>query len=45
MDFCDASLMYLASSLKVDRIATTYLKDFSAYRLPGNKRFANVLDE
>ena len=45
MDFCDASLVYLASSLKVERIATTNVKDFSAYRLPGNKRFLPVLDE
>lgn len=45
MDFCDASLVYLASSLKIHRIATTDLKDFSVYRLPGNKRFTHVLDE
>jgi predicted nucleic acid-binding protein len=45
MDFCDASLVYLASSLKVHRIATIDLKDFSVYRLPGNKRFTHVLDE
>ena len=32
MDFCDPSLMYLASSLKVHRIATTDVKDFSVYR-------------
>ena len=45
MDFCDASLVYLASSLKVHRIATIDLKDFSVYRLPGNQRFTHVLDE
>ena len=39
MDFCDASLVYLASSLKIDRIATANVKDFSVYCLPGNKRF------
>ena len=44
MDFCDASLVYLAISLKLDRIATTDLRDFSVYRLPGNKRFTHVLD-
>lgn len=44
MDFCDASLVYLAVSLKIDRIATTDLRDFSVYRLPGNKRFKHVLD-
>jgi uncharacterized protein len=45
MDFCDASLMVLASALKINRIATTDVKDFSAYRLPGNKPFVHVLDE
>lgn len=44
MDFCDASLVYLAVSLKIDRIATTDLRDFSVYRLPGNQRFTQVLD-
>lgn len=44
MDFCDASLVYLAISLKIDRIATTDLRDFSVYRLPGNKRVMHVLD-
>ena len=45
MDFCDASLVYLASSLKIHRIATVDVRDFSVYRLPGNKRFIQVLDE
>jgi uncharacterized protein len=45
MDFCDASLMVLATTLKINRIATTDVKDFSAYRLPGNRRFVHVLDE
>lgn len=44
MDFCDASLVYLATSLKIHRIATTDVRDFSVYRLPGNKRFVHVLD-
>lgn len=43
MDFCDASLIYLASSLKIARIATTDARDFSVYRLPGNQRFVHVL--
>ena len=43
MDFCDASLVYLANSLKVYRIATTDRRDFSVCRLPGNQRFAHVL--
>lgn len=45
MDFCDASLVYLASSFKIHRIATIDVRDFSVYRLPGNKRFVHVLDE
>jgi predicted nucleic acid-binding protein len=45
MDFCDASLVYLASSLKIHRIATVEVRDFSVYRLPANKRFIHVLDE
>jgi predicted nucleic acid-binding protein len=45
MDFCDASLVYLASSLKIHRIATVDVHDFSVYRLPANKRFIHVLDE
>ena len=44
MDFCDASLVYLASHLKIHRIATTDAVDFSVYRLPGNQRFVHVLD-
>ena len=44
MDFCDASLVYLAVTLKIYRIATTNLKDFSVYRLPGRQRFLHVLD-
>lgn len=45
MDFCDASLVYLATSLKINRIATTDLRDFTVYRLPGNKRFVHVLEQ
>ena len=45
MDFCDASLVHLASSLKIHRIATIDVRDFSVYRLAGNKRFVHVLDE
>ena len=45
MDFCDASLVYLANSLKIHRIATTDTRDFSVYRLPGKQRFVHVLDE
>ena len=45
MDFCDASLVYLATSLKINRIATTDLRDLTVYRLPGNKRFVHVLEQ
>lgn len=45
MDFCDASLVYLATSLKIHRIATIDLRDFTVYRLPGNKRFVHVLEQ
>ena len=45
MDFCDASLVYLAANLKIYRIATIDVRDFSVYRLAGNKRFVHVLDE
>ena len=45
MDFCDASLVHLATRLKINRIATVDRRDFSVYRLPGNRRFVHVLDE
>ena len=45
MDFCDASLVYLAICLKINRIATTDLRDFTVYLLPGNKRFVHELDQ
>lgn len=45
MDFCDASLVYLATSLKIFRIATTDRRDFSVYRLPGNRKFVHVLGD
>ena len=45
MDFCDASLVYLATSLKINHIATTDLRDFTVFRLPGNKRFVHVLEQ
>jgi uncharacterized protein len=45
MDFCDASLVYLAEKLKTTRIATTDVRDFSVYRLANGQRFQHVLDE
>ena len=44
MDFCDASLVYLATALKIDRIATVDRRDFTVYRLPNNKKFIHVLE-
>ncbi len=44
MDFCDASLVYLAMHHNILRIATTDVRDFSVYRLPGRQRFVHVLD-
>lgn len=43
MDFCDASLVYLAQQLKISKMATTDVRDFTVYRLPGRKRFEHVL--
>ncbi len=43
MDFCDASLVYLAQQLKINKMATTDVRDFTVYRLPANKRFEHVL--
>jgi len=45
MDFCDASLVYLATSLKIHHIATTDLRDLTVYRLPSNKCFVHVLEQ
>lgn len=45
MDFCDASLVYLAIKLKIKNMATTDVRDFSVYRLPGNQKFVHVLDK
>ena len=44
MDFCDASLVYLATQLKTRRIATVDVRDFSVYRLPDGKPFVHVLE-
>lgn len=45
MDFCDASLVHLAIQLKVHRIATVDVRDFTVYRLPGSQRFVHMLYE
>ncbi len=44
MDFCDASLVYLATQTKTRRIATVDVRDFTVYRLLDNKPFVHVLD-
>jgi uncharacterized protein len=43
MDFCDASLVLLAVERKIEHIATVDARDFSVYRLPGNRKFKFVL--
>ena len=45
MDFCDASLVYLATQLKTSRIATVDVRDFTVYRLPDGKPFNHVLQD
>ena len=45
MDFCDASLVYLATQLKTNRIATVDVRDFTVYRLPDGKPFTHVLQD
>jgi predicted nucleic acid-binding protein len=44
MDFADVSLYLLAVRLRVNHVATVDRRDFDVYRLPGNRRFVNVLD-
>ena len=41
----DASLLYLAAQLGIDTIFTLDRKDFSIYRLPGNKHLRIVPDQ
>ena len=43
MDFADASLYLLALRSGLQHIATLDQRDFTAYRLPGKKRFVNIL--
>ena len=45
MDFCDASLVYLATQQKTSRIATVNVRDFTVYRLPDGKPFTHVLQD
>lgn len=43
MDLADASLVVLAGRLRVADILTIDRSDFDVYRLPGNRRFVQVL--
>ena len=43
VDFADATLVWLAWRERTILIATTDFNDFEAYRLPGGKRFRNLL--
>ena len=43
MDLADASLVVLAGRLRVADILTIDRADFDVYRLPGNRRFVQVL--
>jgi uncharacterized protein len=43
MDFADVSIYLLAVRLGENHVATVDERDFEVYRLPGNRRFVNVL--
>ncbi len=43
VDFADATLVWLASKLRTNLIATTDFNDFEAYRLPNRKAFKNLV--
>lgn len=45
MDLADASLVLLAMKTGLFDVLTLDRRDFSTYRLPGNKRFHLVLDQ
>lgn len=45
MDLADASLVVLAGRISVDEILTLDRADFDVYRLPGNRRFIQVLGD
>ena len=45
MDLADASLVPLAIKSGIHEVLTLDRRDFSTYRLPGNKRFQLVLDQ
>lgn len=43
MDFADASIWLLALRTGINRVASSDRRDFSVYRLPGKRRFVNLL--
>ena len=43
VDFADATLVWLAGRERTNFVATTDFNDFEAYRLPGGRRFRNLL--
>ncbi len=45
MDLADASLVLLAERLGVEEILTIDRADFDIYRLPGNRKFEQVLGQ
>ena len=42
MDFADASLVALASRLSISRIFTVDIRNFSIYRMSGNRGFTVI---
>lgn len=43
VDFADATLAWLAAEERTTLVATTDFNDFEAYRLPGGRRFRNLV--
>ncbi len=44
MDFADVSIYLLALRTGITHVASFDARDFSVYRLPGNRKFVNVLE-
>lgn len=44
MDFADVSIYLLALRTGITQVASFDARDFSIYRLPGNRRFVNLLE-
>lgn len=43
VDFADATLAWLAAEERTTLVATTDFNDFETYRLPGGRRFRNLV--